>query len=187
MEQSETTKAMMEVWGCDDNDLPKFHFAPLDELKLKCEDTEFTPQDFLPKQINDIDTGYDVRAAEEVVLAPGQFFKISLGLKVHIPKGWWLELKPRSSTFMKKCCITHIGTIDEGFPLKMVGAGLYMPDSRHLRPEPLNVKFGERIFQLIPVKRQLMNVVCSTESEIDKMHQESNSTRKGGTGSTGDK
>lgn len=165
---------------------PNFHFAPLDSLLEKCQGTEFKPSDFMPTLQNPSDTGYDVRAAEDVIINPGAYFKISVGLKVLAPPGWWLESRPRSSTFFKKCCVTHTGTIDNGYPEAIRAAGIYLPDS-NCSHKPLKISFGERIFQFLPMRLQHMNIIQLSEAEIDQMHKESKSSRTGGIGSTGDR
>lgn len=166
-------------------EIPHFHFAVTDDLVKRCQGTEFQPKDFLPTLMNDGDTGYDVRAAESIEVSPGEYFKVSLGLKMLAPPGWWIDSRPRSSTFVKKCTIGHTGTIDNQFPLTIIATGLYLPNGKHLRPEPLKIEFGDRIFQFLPKKVIHMKITSLSEEEIEAMRPKS--TRTGGTGSTGDK
>ena len=122
-------------------------------------------------------------------LAPGCYYKIPLGIRVLAPEGWWLQLDPRSSTFTKRHMHALNGKIDETYPGQIFFACQYITDScelfncNYLK----NVKFGDKIGQLIPVKRQEMVVIQASNKELDEEFEKRNSGRTGGFGSTGDK
>jgi len=140
---------------------------------------------FLPAKATPNDTGYDVRCAEKdgLYLKPFQYAKISLGFKIFAPKGWWISLKPRGSSFIKKQLHALYGTIDEEFPHICMFCCQYIPDQKF--SANLKIEFGERIGQIIPVKRQEMLVEQISEEELDKLNGERNSLRTGGFGSSG--
>lgn len=156
-------------------DTPNFYFALKSELCQWCEqDTtnQLKPENFLPARANPSDTGYDVRCAapEGIILKPGCYFKIPLGFRMFAPAGWWLELRPRSSAFMKHHIQALYGVIDEGFELECMFVGKYDPDMCQLLGDKDKViSFGERIGQLIPFKRQDMNCLVATPEEYQKL------------------
>lgn len=59
----------------------------------------------------------DLRSAEDVELAKGDFKIISLGISIKLPEGYEMVIVPRSSTFKKYGVIqsNHCGVIDESF------------------------------------------------------------------------
>lgn len=128
-------------------ELPTFKFA----IQSGLDDT------FLPTKATAKNTGWDVRCAEPngVILIPGQYAKISLGFQIFSPEGWWLELRPRSSSFIKKNLHALYGVIDEEFPHLAMFCCQYCPEGQY--STPLVIEYGERIGQLIPVKRQEVN------------------------------
>src|SRR5208282_6947438 len=101
---------------------PIFRFAIREDLS----------DQFLPTKAEPYATGWDVRGAmhdkQNIVIRPGQYFKIPLGFRVLPPEGWWIELHPRSSSFAKKHMHNLIGIIDEHYPDEVLFAGQYIPD-----------------------------------------------------------
>ncbi len=157
--------------------IPVFRFALRDGLD----------EQFLPTRAHEIDTGWDVRCAEPqgVLLSPGQYTKISLGFRAFPPPGWWCELKPRSSTFAKKRLHSLYGTIDEGFENEWMFACQYIPSFAE-QEDQCFIDFGERIGQIIPVRREIMIVESVTNEELDQLYAERAGVRgTGGFGSTG--
>ena len=71
----------------------------------------------LPKYANEGDAGMDVYAAEEVTIQPGETVVVPTGLKLAIPVGYEIQVRPRSGLSLK----TPIripnspGTIDSGY------------------------------------------------------------------------
>lgn len=59
----------------------------------------------------------DLRAAEEVIMRPGEFQMIPLGIAMELPKGYEALVAPRSSTFKKYGIIlaNSLGIIDESY------------------------------------------------------------------------
>ena len=158
-----------------ETEIPTFKFALQEGLDSS----------FLPAKATRNDTGWDVRCAEKdgLILKPFQYAKINLGFKIFAPKGWWLELKPRSSSFLKKQLHALYGTIDEEFPHTCMFCAQYIPGEKF--QTNLKIEFGERIGQIIPVRRQEMLVEQISEEELNKLNNERNSLRTGGLGSTG--
>lgn len=71
----------------------------------------------LPRYANPGDAGMDVYAAEEIIIAPGETVVVPTGLKLAIPEGYEIQVRPRSGLSLK----TPIripnspGTIDCGY------------------------------------------------------------------------
>lgn len=169
--------------------IPVFKFVLTEKLIKACKNSDFKPEDFLPTRSEDRATGWDVRCAEPkgVICQPGAYYKMSLGFHMLAPEGWWLELKPRSSAFLKKNLHALYGTIDELYGGEMLFACQFNPDSDGIiaRNNLPRIEFGERIGQLIPVKRQEMIVETCSLEELTNEHKRRNSNRSGGFGSTG--
>lgn len=147
--------------------------------------TEESQDIFLPSKTHESDTGWDVRSrSKEIVLRAGQYAKIPLGFRVFAPEGWWLELRPRSSSFAKKQLHALYGVIDESYENELVFACQFLPDINAMGQD-LVIKSGEAIGQIIPVKRQNMIVEQVSKEEYAKLTKQRNSARgTGGFGST---
>lgn len=165
-------------------DSPIFKFALREDLQNHPE--------LLPTRAEPKATGWDVRCAEDLVIRPFEKVKIHLGLRGFCPDGWWYEIKPRSSTFTKKNLHALYGTIDETYEGELIFACQYIPPMKleydgFEWPSPtLELKFGDAIGQLIPIKRQEMIVESISNEEYDNLCRERNSIRgAGGFGSTG--
>lgn len=161
------------------NNIPIFKFAVREDLR----DSEI---DFLPTRAEPFSSGWDVRAAptnrQPIIIEPGKFFKIPLGFRALPPKGWWFQLFPRSSSLTKKYMHNLIGIIDEHYSLEVLFAGQYCPEPS-FQPV-LNIPFGERIGQIIPVKRVEMQTINISNEEFDDLCRKRKSVRTGGFGST---
>lgn len=143
------------------------------------------------------DAGLDVYAFEEVTLEPGETKIVKTGIKVQIPKGYELQVRPRSGLSVKsKLRIANApGTIDSTYRDE-IGIICENIDTRvrdvHIdyidgKPvllgvdygAPITIEKGQRIAQLVlaEVPTVLFNQVDSLSSEND---------REGGFGSTGE-
>src|SRR5665213_3132332 len=103
--------------------------SPIFKFALR-EDVKDQPQ-FLPTQATKTDTGYDVKACpidrKPIIVKPGEYCKVPLGFRCFIEDGWWYELKPRSSSFVKKFNHTLLGTIDQDFNMEAHYCFMYLP------------------------------------------------------------
>ena len=152
--------------------IPIYKFAMRPELSEQ-------PQ-YFPKRGTERASGWDICAApkEPIRLRAGQYAKIPLGFRVFPPEGWWLELRPRSSTFAKKQLHCLYGVIDEDYEGECLFACQYIPDITSMGVD-ITIASGDAIGQLIPVQRQEMKVeiVTNEEYEIlckDKKHSKRN-------------
>lgn len=71
----------------------------------------------LPKYANPGDAGMDVYAAEEAIIMPGETVIIPTGLKLAIPEGYEIQVRPRSGiSFKTPLRLSNSpGTIDSGY------------------------------------------------------------------------
>ena len=118
--------------------------------------------------------GMDVVAAEDVDLAPGARAAVGTGFAVAIPAGYEVQVRPRSGLALKHgiTCLNTPGTIDADYrgEIKVILA--------NLGTEPVAIRRGERIAQLVPapVQRARFKEVAELD-ETARGH--------GGFGSTG--
>ena len=75
------------------------------------------PDTVLPAYANEGDAGMDIRAAEETVLMPGETKIIPTGLKLAIPEGYEIQIRPRSGLSAKTNLriANSPATIDSGY------------------------------------------------------------------------
>lgn len=69
----------------------------------------------LPKRADDLSAGYDIYAAETVILEPQEKALIATDLAVNIPKGYVGLLTSRSGVSSKTHLVVETGKIDAGF------------------------------------------------------------------------
>lgn len=171
--------------------LPLFKFALTNELVEACKGTEFDEGDFIPTKAEPKATGWDVRCAmpEGLNLKEGCYYMIPLGILVFCPDGWWYELESRSSTFIKRNLHSLDGKIDELYPQELKYCCQFLPDACKLisKNKPQRIEFGERIAQIIPVKRNEIETQVISLTEMMASYGNRASQRTGGFGSTGDK
>jgi dUTPase len=153
--------------------IPDFKFSLVDG----CDET------FLPTKGEPKATGWDVKARGKVVIHPYSYFKIPLGFKAFPPDGWWFHLYPRSSSFIKLHMHCLTGVIDEAFPLEVMLCGQYIPEQKN--KANITIESGDRVGQIIPVKRQEMIISHVSEDEFNELVKNRASERVGGLGSTG--
>jgi dUTP pyrophosphatase len=129
----------------------------------------------LPQYETNGSAGLDIKSAENGLLKPGQFKLITTGLRVEIPYGYEIQVRPRSG-LAKNYGITVLnspGTIDADYRgeigVILINHGQY----------DFEIKSGDRIAQLViaPVERIQWQAVGSIDT----------STKRGekGFGSTG--
>ena len=132
----------------------------------------------LPEYATEFSAGLDVRAAndEPIVLAPLARAIIPTGLYLEIPRGYEVQVRPRSGLAAKKgvTVLNSPGTIDSDY------RGEVCVILVNLSSEPFTVERGERIAQLILARYE--------QIQWEEVGELSSSDRgEGGFGSTGTK
>lgn len=69
----------------------------------------------LPKYAKPGDAGFDLVAAEDVIINPGETKVIPTGLAFEIPPGYEMQVRPRSGMTRDTKLRVALGTIDSGF------------------------------------------------------------------------
>lgn len=115
----------------------------------------------LPSYSTADSAGMDVRAAveSEVVIAPLRRALIPTGLRVEIPSGYEIQVRPRSGLALKHgiTVLNSPGTIDADYRGEI---GIILVN---LSEEPFTVRQGERIGQLVLARCERMEWVAATE------------------------
>ena len=135
------------------------------------------PEARVPARAYTGDAGYDLTAAERVVLAPGERAVLRTGIAMAVPVGYAGLVLPRSglATHFGISLVNTPGLIDPGYR-----GELMVPLINHDREEAFEVVVGMRIAQLVLVKAaeaQFVGVEFLEESADDR--------GEGGFGSSG--
>jgi len=149
----------------------------------------------LPRYANLGDAGMDVYAAEDLTILPGETVIVPTGLKLAIPKGYEIQVRPRSGlSFKTPLRIPNSpGTIDSGYRDEL---GIIVNNSSEVNSpdnseEPFTIdekgnkkgtyiiRKGDRIVQIVlqVVPQMILTRVASVKSI--------GTDRGGGFGSTG--
>ena len=137
----------------------------------KCRDSAI-----LPEYANPGDAGMDVHAAQDTELSPGETKIIPTGLKLAIPDGYEIQVRPRSGISLKTPLrlANSPGTIDSGYRDEL---GIIMTNTAcegiYL------IKKGDRIAQI------LLAPVYKIEFEEVERVEDIGENRGGGFGSSG--
>ncbi len=132
--------------------------------------------DITKLEVSDIGNFIDLRSAEDYDLKAGDFKLINLGISVELPKGYWAQVVPRSSTFKNHGIIqtNSFGVIDTSYcgENDVWMLPVYATRDTHIDKD-------ERICQFRLVKDQFKVAI----TEVDHLDGED----RGGFGSTGRK
>lgn len=151
----------------------------------------------VPSYANPYDAGMDVCAAEDTVIKPGETVIIPTGLKLAIPEGYEVQVRPRSGISLKTPLrlSNSPGTIDAGYRDELgilmtntspenpgdegSGTAGYTLESRGNKKGTYVIHKGERVAQLVLAEVPRMRLIqVNNVSEIGN-------DRGGGFGSTG--
>ncbi len=149
----------------------------------------------LPVYANIGDAGMDIRAAEDTKLVPGETKVIPTGLKVAIPEGYELQVRPRSGLSLKTPLriANAPGTIDSGYrgeigviisnmtPISADYCSTYSVDETGGKPGIYEIKKGDRIAQIVLCRYETMEFEVVEEGRVQTLGL----NRGGGFGSTG--
>lgn len=145
----------------------------------------------VPTYANEGDSGMDVYAAEDVVIEPGQTVIVPTGIKLAIPKGYEIQVRPRSGiSYKTPLRISNSpGTIDSGYRDEL---GIIMSNTSEKSDYSLTeinssgnkkgtykINKGDRIAQIVLQIVPRINFI-----KVDSV-KEIGTDRGGGFGSTG--
>jgi dUTP pyrophosphatase len=127
----------------------------------------------LPQKAHAGDLGYDLFAAEDITIFPGETRLISTGVAVQFPEGYGGIIKDRSSIATKRKLFSVAGVIDNGYIGEMKIA-LHNSGYNSQR-----IEVGDKIAQIIMIPTTNFDVVA-----VDEVYS-ADQRGEGGFGSTG--
>jgi dUTP pyrophosphatase len=129
----------------------------------------------LPKYATDNDAGADIYAADNVRIEAGETKIVPTGLKVAIPEGFEIQIRPRSGMSLNTCMrvANAPGTVDAGYRNE-VGVILHNTGDYYF-----DVKVGARIAQM--VLQRVPKIEWQVVDSVEGIGQD----RGGGYGHTG--
>lgn len=149
-------------------------------MKIKIK--KLHPDAVTPVKANPTDSGYDLFAIDDgVVSEDGSYIEYKTGLSVEPPKGYDIQLRPRSSISKYDLILANsVGTVDNGYRGPVNFRFKFMPirkDTGNTFTENLYKK-GDKIGQMILSKVY--------DTEIEEVQELSNTERgEKGFGSSG--
>ena len=127
----------------------------------------------VPSYAKNGDAGFDLRAAEEVMMFDNAIVAIPTGLKMEVPKGYSGDIRPRSGQAKRGLTVVNSpGTIDSGY------RGEVLVLAHNVSGDAIIVAKGERIAQMVIVP--YLDVEFEVVEELDATDR-----GNGGFGSTG--
>ncbi|MGI6226242.1 MAG: dUTP diphosphatase [Peptococcales bacterium] len=129
----------------------------------------------LPTYANPTDAGADIYAAVDFTLEPGHTAVIPTGVKVAIPEGYEIQIRPRSGLSLKTGLrvANSPGTIDTGYRDEI---GVIMQNVGNM---PVEIYTGQRIAQM--VLQRVPQIEWDLVNDVSVIGTD----RGGGFGSTG--
>ena len=123
--------------------------TPSEQPVLKVPFRRLRPGARVPERAYAGDAGYDLAAAENLVLAPGERAVIRTGIAIAVPDGYAGLVLPRSGLAVRHgiSLVNAPGLIDPGYR-----GELMVPLINHDREETFEVETGMRIAQLVLVR-----------------------------------
>lgn len=129
---------------------------------------------------------------DSVILLPGETKLICLGFRVGIPRGWFLDIRPRSGISLNTPLriVNSPGTIDGNYkgvvqaivsnlsPLEYTNEGPYSVSEKGNKRGMYIIRTGDKICQLVPQRRNKAKLVLGNADSIG-------SDRGGGFGHSG--
>lgn len=112
-------------------------------LKIKVKKLRDTA--ILPKKAYEHDAGFDLHAAETVLIKPGERKLVKTGIALEMPHNWHAEIRPRSGLAAKHgiTIINTPATIDSGYRGEIIVCLINHGDNEFL------INTGERIAQIL--------------------------------------
>jgi dUTP pyrophosphatase len=104
---------------------------------------------FLPKRNTSHSAGYDLEAAETVIISPGEIIPCPTGLKAYMQDSEVLQIYPRSSLAVKKhlILINSVGIIDKDYYNNESNEGHIQVLLYNYGKEPVTIQKHERVAQ----------------------------------------
>jgi dUTP pyrophosphatase len=151
--------------------------TPSEQPVLKVPFRRLRPGARVPERAYAGDAGYDLAAAENLVLAPGERAVIRTGIAIAVPDGYAGLVLPRSGLAVRHgiSLVNAPGLIDPGYR-----GELMVPLINHDREETFEVETGMRVAQLVLVRAAEARFVSA-----ELLEEGADGRGEGGLGSSG--
>lgn len=73
------------------------------------------PDAVIPQYAHEGDAGFDLVAAADVIIEPGETALIPTGIAVELPPGYELQVRPRSGITLRTKLRVQLGTVDSNY------------------------------------------------------------------------
>lgn len=73
------------------------------------------PDAVIPQYALDGDTGFDLVAAADVIIVPGETALVTTGIAIELPPGYELQVRPRSGITLRTKLRVQLGTVDSNY------------------------------------------------------------------------
>lgn len=132
----------------------------------------------LPRYAKPGDSGFDLVAAEDTIIWPGETKVVQTGLAFEIPPGYELQVRPRSGMTRNTKLRVILGTVDSGYrgEVGVLVDNTEIPKAANMQAHV--IEKGTRIAQGV-----IAPVVTAHFVEVDELSESDRGT--GGFGSTG--
>lgn len=132
----------------------------------------------LPKYAKPGDSGFDLVAAEDTIIWPGETKIVPTGLSFEIPPGYELQVRPRSGISRNTKLRVILGTVDSGFrgEVGVLVDNTEIPKTTNMQAHV--IEKGTRIAQGV-----IAPVITAHFEEVDELSDSERGTN--GYGSTG--
>jgi len=132
----------------------------------------------VPQYVHDGDSGMDVYSRDNVMLHPQQRHLFPLGFKISIPKGFEVQVRPKSGLALKKgiTILNSPGTIDAGYRGECGAILVNNSDSA------VKISEGDKIAQIVVCPVTILEEGWEVVDSLDDT-----SRGEGGFGSTGER
>lgn len=160
-------------------------------MKKICLKIEKIDEDVLiPFYAHSFDAGMDIRSNEDVIIKPGETKVIKTGFKLSIPKGFEVQIRPRSGLSYNTPLIipNSPGTIDCGYKDEIgvivrntstKGKETYLISEKGYKEGIYKINKGDRIAQMI------LNKIETIEFQLTNNIEKEENNRGGGFGHSG--
>ncbi|MDR4144856.1 dUTP diphosphatase [Bacillus paranthracis] len=134
----------------------------------------------LPKYAKSGDSGFDLVAAEDTIIWPGETKVVQTGLSFEIPPGYELQVRPRSGMTRNTKLRVVLGTVDSGYrgEVGVLVDNTEIPKAANMQAHV--IEKGTRIAQGV-----IAPVIIAHFDEVDELSHSERGTN--GYGSTGTK
>ena len=97
------------------NDIEREVDEMLNENKVTIGFKRLSDDAIIPTKAHPSDSGYDLFAAEDVIIEPGDTAVVKTGIAVELPAGYEAQIRPRSGVTAKTKLRVQLGTIDNSY------------------------------------------------------------------------